>query len=80
MNLNFPRFAGINDARDAARAFSDLQIFLDQLQLILTPPSSGVSIIALDSSGDLSQYTLVQGAGVTITRDDTTKTWTVSSP
>lgn len=83
--IETPSFGPSDSLDSVGFNFQVLQNYLYGLQAFLQglsePPAAGtVKVLIQNENGELDQFTLVAGAGVTITPNLVTKQWTISSP
>ena len=85
LNLARKRIGGITTLKDAENSIRDLESLIDSLVMALATtednPSTGeVKAFVRGEDGKFYLYSLVSGAGVTITTDTAAKTLTFTSP
>lgn len=85
MSLSALSVGPIRTLADVGKAFSDVESFTRDLMSILQPlvnrPGAGDLVFAVqEDDGQVHQWTLIAGAGITLTFDATLRTCTITSP
>lgn len=75
----------VTDLASVAKLVADMNYNIEVLyrqspQVLDSPPVSGIAFLAQDSDGTWHTWTLVAGAGVTLTPNTGLRTLTVTSP
>lgn len=79
------RIGPVNSIQDAQRALSDVQLFADSVfqtfsDMANKPGAGDLRFLLEEEDGNAHLWTLVAGAGVTLTFDPVLRTCTITSP